>query len=333
MANFAMPLSGLIQLTKAPAELRGGTSESGASDAARPVALDWEQLALQLLDDELRPRAVLDARGGVRAMNHALEQLLMPSVGDEGFRGQLQSASLWKFDLAVRQAKNQGEARAELSLERSERRFTLSTTLKRLGSAGQTAALLLTVTEVKLEQVPEPLEPVVGFTYEVEVDAQGPTGRVLKESGPGPDDATAALPCWKRLHGRETACEACPVRALVAQPDLQTSSAALPGAGAQFSALLAVAKRRRPDAVAVTTVPIVESTLSELILARAAHLAERAGLTAREREVLSLLLLGRSPGEVAQVTGMSPRTAKFHQQNLLTKLGADSRNDLLRLLM
>jgi DNA-binding CsgD family transcriptional regulator len=47
--------------------------------------------------------------------------------------------------------------------------------------------------------------------------------------------------------------------------------------------------------------------------------------------VLDLLLLGRSLGEIATALQITPRTAKFHQANLLEKLGADSRFDLLRL--
>jgi len=56
-----------------------------------------------------------------------------------------------------------------------------------------------------------------------------------------------------------------------------------------------------------------------------------AGLTAREREVLELVLLGRTHEDVATALGISARTAKFHQANLLEKLGAESRMDLLRL--
>ncbi len=58
---------------------------------------------------------------------------------------------------------------------------------------------------------------------------------------------------------------------------------------------------------------------------------EAAGLTAREREVLELLLLGRTHEDIAVALGISERTSKFHQANLLEKLGAESRLDLLRL--
>jgi DNA-binding NarL/FixJ family response regulator len=57
----------------------------------------------------------------------------------------------------------------------------------------------------------------------------------------------------------------------------------------------------------------------------------RANLTPREREVLELLLLGRIHEDIAQMLGISERTSKFHQANLLAKLGAESRHDLVRL--
>lgn len=65
---------------------------------------------------------------------------------------------------------------------------------------------------------------------------------------------------------------------------------------------------------------------------RLAELAAAAGLTVREREVLELITLGRSHGDIATALGISERTSKFHLGNLLTKLGAESRNDLMRLL-
>jgi len=72
---------------------------------------------------------------------------------------------------------------------------------------------------------------------------------------------------------------------------------------------------------------------SALVSARVAHLAQQAKLTQREKDLLTLLLMGRSLDDVAVVTGITARTAKYHQQNLLKKLGADSRLDLFRLLL
>lgn len=65
--------------------------------------------------------------------------------------------------------------------------------------------------------------------------------------------------------------------------------------------------------------------------ARRLELVDAAQLTEREREVLELLLLGRTHVDISEHLGITVRTSKFHQTNLLTKLGAESRFDLLRL--
>jgi PAS domain S-box-containing protein len=64
-----------------------------------------------------------------------------------------------------------------------------------------------------------------------------------------------------------------------------------------------------------------------------AALAERHGLSDREREVLIHLALGLSVEDIGRALGIAPRTAKFHQANVLAKLGVGSRLDLLRLLV
>lgn len=66
---------------------------------------------------------------------------------------------------------------------------------------------------------------------------------------------------------------------------------------------------------------------------RRTEIMAQARLTEREREVLELLLLGRSHEDIATVLGISERTSKFHQSNLLVKLGAESRLDLMRLFL
>lgn len=66
---------------------------------------------------------------------------------------------------------------------------------------------------------------------------------------------------------------------------------------------------------------------------RLRELGETARLSERERQVLDLIVLGRSHAEIGSVLGISGRTARFHQSNVLRKLGAESRLDLLRLLL
>ena len=73
--------------------------------------------------------------------------------------------------------------------------------------------------------------------------------------------------------------------------------------------------------------------LETLLRQRCDQLADDANLSEREREILNLLLLGRNHEEIGIALGISPRTSKFHQGNVLKKLGADSRLDLVRLFL
>jgi DNA-binding NarL/FixJ family response regulator len=53
--------------------------------------------------------------------------------------------------------------------------------------------------------------------------------------------------------------------------------------------------------------------------------ADRAGLTAREREVLRLLADGASNSEIAERLVISRKTASVHVSNILAKLGVATR--------
>lgn len=78
---------------------------------------------------------------------------------------------------------------------------------------------------------------------------------------------------------------------------------------------------------------VLPPSLPQLVSERVSQLAERGALSPRERQVLDLLLLGRTMEEIGIVLDISARTVKFHQANVLEKLGAESRLDLLRLIL
>jgi len=63
------------------------------------------------------------------------------------------------------------------------------------------------------------------------------------------------------------------------------------------------------------------------VLVRAARQPEPLGhdLTAREREVLALLVKGLSNDEIGERLALTHSTVKFHVSNILSKLGASSR--------
>ena len=68
---------------------------------------------------------------------------------------------------------------------------------------------------------------------------------------------------------------------------------------------------------------VVRSRLEQIVL--------QFALSPREREVFELLLYDFTADEIADKLGVSTRTVKFHQTNVLEKLDADSRLDLFRL--
>jgi DNA-binding CsgD family transcriptional regulator len=58
---------------------------------------------------------------------------------------------------------------------------------------------------------------------------------------------------------------------------------------------------------------------------RADTLADRDGLTRREREVLELIASGHTDAQIAAALHISPKTAGTHVSSILSKLGVDNR--------
>jgi len=74
-------------------------------------------------------------------------------------------------------------------------------------------------------------------------------------------------------------------------------------------------------------------TLTEESPASIKALVERLGLTEREAEVLHWVVEGKSNNEIAIILSISVRTVDKHLQNVFSKLGVESRNAALRVVM
>jgi DNA-binding NarL/FixJ family response regulator len=109
--------------------------------------------------------------------------------------------------------------------------------------------------------------------------------------------------------------------------------------GARLAAVLTAAGRAaeaapvleaaRDVATALGARPLLEELAGRSRPARpvAQHGREGAELTAREREILELLALGRSNGEIGRQLFISTKTVSVHVSNILAKLGAAGRTE------
>jgi DNA-binding NarL/FixJ family response regulator len=89
-------------------------------------------------------------------------------------------------------------------------------------------------------------------------------------------------------------------------------------------------KNTSSEELAAALVSVHENGAAALSPEVSARLAERDGgaeLTAREREVLGLVVKGLTNKDIARVLGFTPRTAKAHVTNLLLKLDVADRTE------
>jgi len=75
----------------------------------------------------------------------------------------------------------------------------------------------------------------------------------------------------------------------------------------------------------------LEAMANSALGGRDASLAHVAGLSPRERQVLELVVKGKSNKEIAQILGIGQRTVETHRAGVMKKIGARSLPELIRL--
>jgi DNA-binding CsgD family transcriptional regulator len=134
--------------------------------------------------------------------------------------------------------------------------------------------------------------------------------------------------CYEYFYGTDSPCEECP---MVREPGRSGVFVTEPIDEGRPPMLMMVSERgTEVDVAAVEIDAHITHSVCRAWISRLEHDHQ---LSPQEQTVLELLVLGRTHRDIGLVMGISTRTVRFHQANLLEKLGAESRADLLRLLM
>jgi NarL family two-component system response regulator LiaR len=76
----------------------------------------------------------------------------------------------------------------------------------------------------------------------------------------------------------------------------------------------------------------IDSAAAQALVASAAEFPKPGDdLTPREREILVLLIAGRTNNEIANILSLSEGTVRFHVSNILSKMGASNRTEAVSL--
>jgi DNA-binding CsgD family transcriptional regulator len=295
--------------------------------------MDWEPIVTHLTHAH-RPALIVDGGGRVRFVNGPMEELLGMRLDELTSTRWLASCVQPGGTSSVRHllgAGFRGEATdGDLPLvTREGRRITMHAELSR-EVRGRSRALVVVaqgVREVEPASAPAgdcrcEVVPGEGGGAILSVRFLDPERDSLTHVGRPIEELLTLLGCAGAMRW---------VGEVVAGRQRSASEVLLPAADDAFR--IVTAETLDASFVRVTVRYLPARVLPELVDAKAARTAGDGALSDRERQVLTLLLRGRGVEDIATMLEIAPRTVKFHQANVLQKLGADSRLDLLRVVL
>ncbi|ABC80093.1 LuxR C-terminal-related transcriptional regulator [Anaeromyxobacter dehalogenans] len=277
---------------------------------------DWGAIALAMLERGREPAAWVDAAGTVRLATASLERLL--GAAPRALEGRPVAAVLTGAPALA-----DGRVEREVTTAAGRR---LRVALEPGCEPACEPGALLRVLEV-LGDLPGLGAGELDYAIETAPGAFGRLAWVRPLGGAALEPVPAAR-CHEALHGRSEPCADCPVRGGGTWPRVHARTLA-PAPGYE----VVTAAPEGAERVHLTVRRLAEAAVHGLVEARARALARGAGLSEREEAVLNRLLQGEGLADIGRALGITLRTVKFHQANLLRKLGAESRADLARVLM
>jgi DNA-binding CsgD family transcriptional regulator len=319
-------------LSAAVATRGGGRSPTHRDGASASVPV-WWSAGQMVVDRHPVPAMVIDSTDRIRAVNRLLAE--SPTLPASAVIGQ-PWIEAWPFDAeaaktasdALARARHNEIAHATLSITTPQGDTVITFfELSALGTAPE-GVVIATVLSTRIVPKTPSVPAATGIHYEVEID----TWRLLRVWSPDGALARTEGRCYEVLRGRDEPCPGCPVAAM-SEASGVAACAVAPDPSKRFKLNVVNARPAGPGVATVSTWGVDDELMSLLISAKVDTLAKRAGLSERERAVLDMMLLGRTHAEIAKVLDISPRTVKYHQCRMQSKLGADSRLDIIRLVL
>ncbi|MEZ4219686.1 MAG: helix-turn-helix transcriptional regulator [Polyangiaceae bacterium] len=262
------------------------------------------------------PQAELDRSGKLRVSSPALLKVLAAHELDQEVLRVLSRRPGRELKRAMRAAEKGQAQTFHLRIRRPPvRRLTFTVRLL----AGR-----VVLTLAHLSVGPERTRP---NGYEV-LSTELNFGKLVAVHAAGRRLPTVGLRCYASFAEREEPCVGCP--AVELRGGRRQATGVLSG---QRPLWVMHAQKLSKTRALVCGVPLDESQVSRVVRERLHRTVKEAKLSRREQDVLDVLLLGRSMEEIAELLGITVRTARFHLSNILNKVGADSRADLVRLLL
>jgi DNA-binding CsgD family transcriptional regulator len=296
------------------------------------IAMEWEPIASHL--DGRRPALVVDGGGRVRFMNAPMEKLLGRRVDEMSTTRWLALCVQPGGSSAVKHllgAGFRGEANSgDLPLvTREGRRITMHAELSR-ETRGRRSALV--VVSQGVHEAEDVSNGAGDCWCEVTRADGGGIVTLVRFLDPERDGlAFLGRPIEELLDHVSCGPAMRWVSEVLADRAACASEVLLPEADQAFRVVTAESVDDATVRVKIRYLPM--RLLPEMVDAKVARTAGDGALSERERQVLTLLLRGRGVEDIATMLEIAPRTVKFHQANVLQKLGADSRLDLLRVIL
>jgi DNA-binding CsgD family transcriptional regulator len=292
--------------------------------------MDWSAVAMALGERAGIPAVLLNGAGNILLVTPAAERALgwnYRYLGaawlDRCVATGLEREGRWLFERAVIGAVRRFELRVATAEGPRLARFEALA----VGADDERGVLLIVEEVLALPAA----EPTSDYDYEVRGYTRG-VFEMQAFCAIGRAEEPIRGRCYEVLHGRSAACEGCPLTQFEAIPGSRLAVRTLGDQQyREYEVVSAVALDEERARVSVRR--LSSGAFPALLQAKLEELSERAKLSERERVVLKHLVAGAALDEIASALNIGVRTVKFHQANLLAKLGADSRSDLMRLVL